>query len=297
MKSIRLTYLPKQKGGRLKNVDTFIQSCHLYKDAEWVMDDTLQSHEESINEGFFSFVGLSKQLLNTPCVIKLMMEQDFMTNKEIDAYQRFHKHPHPNIIQMICHFTCKDSPIRWKKRLTTPQTFCKIGEKTNMVVVVQAYIEGGDLEKNKRLTPSQWKSIVSQLSYACVQWYDMGFFYSDWNHGNVLIDTTPDATITYRIGRKKISILTEGLCPVLTDFGHSFWFINETLDKSNIHHLIDMLGMMWNLMRMVCPDERWKTRIYEEYMSVGSLKSKTAAMRSIKTLLESFDERDEKNRG
>jgi hypothetical protein len=98
----------------------------------------------------------------------------------------------------------------------------------------------------------------------------MGFFYSDWNHGNVLIDTTPDATITYRIGRKKISILTEGLCPVLTDFGHSFWFIN---DESNIHHLIDMLGMMWNLMRMVCPDEQWNTRIREEYMSVGSLKS------------------------
>jgi serine/threonine protein kinase len=262
---IPLVYLPKKKGGKLAHVATFTQSCNAYKDAEWIMD-----------EGSFSFVGLSKQLQNTPLVVKLM-EDNGLADKEIKAYKWFHLNPHPNIVQMICYFPCNDSPIRWVKSL------CKVGEHTPLVVMIQDYIVNGDLNHHKNtLSLLQLKSIVSQLSYACFQLYDFGFYYGDWHGGNILIDTTTDKTITYRMGRKKIVIPTEGICPVLTDFGHSDWFDKE---DEPIYHLTNMLTLLWILIKSFCTDNTWKEHLRIKSKSVGAVQSRKEAMEITQRLL------------
>ena len=279
---VPLVYLQKKKGGRLTHVATFTQSCNAYKDAEWIMDDTLQSFEEAVNEGSFSFVGVSKQLQNTPLIVKLM-EDNGLADKEIKAYKWFHLNPHPNIVQMICYFPCNDSPIRWVKRLTAPQPFCKVGEHTPLVVMIQDYIVNGDLNHHKNtLSPLQIKSIISQFSYACFQLYDLGFYYGDWHGGNILIDTTTDKTITYRMGRKKIVVPTEGICPVLTDFGHSDWFDKE---DEPIYHLTNMLTLLWILVKSFCTDDAWKEHLRIKSKAVGAVQSRKEAMEITQRLL------------
>jgi serine/threonine protein kinase len=261
---IPLVYLPKKKGGRLTHVNTFIHS-NSQKDAEWTMNDTLQ-------------------LENTPMVIKMMDKLNPLSNHEMKAFDYFHSQPHPNIIQMICFFTCKDSPIRWVKRLSAPQSFCKADEKTTMVIIIQDYIQHGDLDKNiHQLTLPQWKSVVSQLSYACIQFYEIGFNYTDWNSGNILIDTTTNETITYRIGRTNQTIQTNGVCPVLTDFGHSYWFVK---DKQSISNLTDMLSFVWYLIAFVIPNAEWKKRLETELKTIIKIKTLTGILRATHSLLE-----------
>ena len=273
---MRLRYLPKQRGGRLPHVATFTQVCdaRIRADAEWMMEETLQAYDEAVEETF-GFVGLAS-LKETPCVIKIM-EWGAMADKEIHAQQWFRSHPYRHIVQGICHFNCKDSVLRWTSRLPAPQAFCVSGD-TTMRIIVQEYIQGGDLNQQRVWTLPLWRSIVLQLTFVCFEFYEMGFQYGDWNFGNILIDATTETHHLYQMFGKTKRIPTEGICPVLTDFARSVFFPDS---ERSLTLLVDTIGIVWGLLRLKCPDNELKQWLNEQSVRIGHCTSKTAIQKTV----------------
>jgi hypothetical protein len=249
------------------------------------MEDTLQAYDEAV-EDEFSFVGLAT-LRDTPFVVK-MMEWGVMADKEIKTQEWFRRHPYRHIVQGICHFSCKDSALRWTSRLPAPQPFCNKPETgQNMRMIIQEYISGGDLDKPREWSVALWKSVFFQLTFACFEFYDMGFSFGDWNFGNVLIDTTEETEFKYNVFGKKIKVATEGICPVLTDFARSLFFSKET---RVLEHLTDNLGILWGLLRHKCPVNEWKPWLNEKSIHVCQCTSKAAILRVLHEVEGRFNE-------
>lgn len=286
---VRLTYLPKKRGGRLSHVATFVQSCNarIQADAEWIMDDTLQAYDEAI-ETLFSFVGLTN-IDKKPFVVKLMA-RGAMAEKEVRVQEWFREHPYRHIVQGICTFTCQDSALRWTSRLRAPQVFCKIEDKKKtppqpMRVIIQEFISGGDLTKPRIWTIALWKSLFFQLTYACFEMYDMGFIYGDWNFGNILIDSTDEIEVKYNVFGKKIRVATEGICPVITDFARSLFISKE---KLSIDHLMETIGMLWSILYLNCPDKGWSDWLNEKSITLYKCTSKAASLRIVHDIQTKF---------
>ena len=110
--AMSLSYLSKRRGGRLQHVSTFLTACQGNQSR-----DALQAHDEAAEEEF-SYVGLTS-ILEKPCVVKLM-ERGRMAAQEIIIQKWFTSHPHVNIVQGICNFTCKENPIKWVSRKKRP---------------------------------------------------------------------------------------------------------------------------------------------------------------------------------
>ena len=249
-----LKFLKKQKGGRLQHVATFENACHTQHDgadAQWIMTTTLQSHDEAADEAF-SHVGIT-DILKQPCVVKLM-EQGKMADKEVAAQKWFSAHPHVNIIQGICTFTCNDNPVRWKSRQTRPQAFCNETNGHPFVVVIQEYIVAGDLTKINTWTLPLWKSIVLQLTYACMEWYEQGFLFGDWHYGNILLDTssTPDHVQSYTALGSTFKVQTHGVCPVITDFGRCT-LMTSNPESFDVWMLSDQISTVWDMFKHTIP--------------------------------------------
>jgi serine/threonine protein kinase len=275
---VLLTYLPKQRGGRLTQIATFTQHCdsRIRADAEWIMEDTLQSYDEAIEEDAFSFVGIT-ELLNEKCTVKLM-EWSILANKEIKAFKWFKDHPHRNIIQSICYFHCKDSPIKWKSKLTAPQPFCNNGSLP-FVVLIQEYISGGDLSKPREWTLPKWWSMFLQITFACIEWHSNGFYFDDWNSGNILIDETTDKEVSYKVFHKTYRVRTEGICPIITDFGRSSWRTKDIVS------LTDNIGLAWNILKHTCPESELKNTIGIKSIEISDCKSQAGILRFIEGLM------------
>ena len=244
-----LQYLAKKKGGRLQHVATFLNACKSTGDAEWVMNNTIQSYDEAAEEEF-SYVGLTS-ILETQCIVKLMKRKGRMAAQEVAVMKWFSAHPHINIIQGICYFTCKDSPIRWKSRITQPQAFCNgTSSSTSFLVIIQEYIIAGDLSNVSEWTASLWKSVVLQLTYACMEWWAQGFVFGDWHFGNILLDTTQSNSHSYTAFGKTFKVRTHGVSPVLTDFARSTLQPPGSLD---LWMLADQIATIWDKFESSCP--------------------------------------------
>lgn len=234
MNIIGLTYLPKNYkaspfthheriiGGRIANIDTFYACCNEKnrKDAEWIINKSIQPLDET-SYGF-AIVGLS-ELLKRPVIVKIMLNDD-QGIKEAKVQRFFKRHPHRNIVQGICEFTCRDSPVRWKVHLREPKKLCrprKHNEIKDFIIIVQEFIERGDIDNNiESLDYEQWKSLFLQTLFAIFELFEKyGFTYGDWKLRNILLDETIEHKIVYKaLGREWIVKNTYGLSPVFTDF-------------------------------------------------------------------------------
>jgi serine/threonine protein kinase len=234
MNIIELTYLPKNykavpfthheriTGGRITNIDKFYACCSEKNrtDAEWIITKSIQPLDET-SYGF-AIVGLS-ELLKRPVIVKIMLN-DEQGIREATVQRFFKKHPHRNIVQGICEFTCRDSPVRWKVHLREPKKLCrprKHNEIKDFIIIVQEFIERGDIDNNiKDLNYEQWKSLFLQTLFATMELFEKhGFTYGDWKLRNILLDETIDSKIIYTtFGRKWLVKNTYGLTPVFTDF-------------------------------------------------------------------------------
>lgn len=237
MKYKYLKYLPKYRGGRFENVATFLSSCERKGNAGWIVEKTLQAGEESVDD--FSHVGLSK-LLDTEVIVKIM-KNGARAQKEKHILEYFREHPYKNIVQGLCVFECKDNPIRWNKSIVVPQPICLKDGQSNFIIVVQEYIKLGSVRDND--ISAFKKSIVLQLIYASLEWFDThNFIYEDWHIWNILLDTTDDKTRVYNAFGKKFTVETLGYSPVLTDFGRSTFIKNKepTMLSDQISLILDI---------------------------------------------------------
>jgi serine/threonine protein kinase len=234
MKVIKLTYLSKKykavpfthhermTGGRITKIDTFYACCGEKNrtDAEWIINKSIQALDDT-SQGI-AFVGLS-ELLKRPVIVKVMLDKD-QGLKEAYLQRFFKEHPHRNVVQGICEFTCRDNPIRWKVNIKEPKKLCKPKKQyeiKDFIIIIQEYIEKGDLLSNyEHLDYLQWKSVFLQTLFATLELFEKhGFFYGDWKLRNLLLDETDNKQIIYNaFGRDWLVENTYGLSPVFTDF-------------------------------------------------------------------------------
>jgi len=218
MKPFRyLEYLKKHKGGRLENVATFLSACQRKGNSNWIIEKTIQSADDANDE--FAHVGISK-LIENQVIIKIM-NNGLRAQREKKILEYFRNNPHQNIVQGIYVFECKDNPIRWNKSIKTSQPICLKDGISSFIIIIQEYIKLGSIADND-ITKFK-KSIILQLIYATLEWYDIHkFIYQDWHKWNILLDTTTDKTRTYNaFGKKWVIQDTMGYSPVLTDFARS----------------------------------------------------------------------------
>jgi serine/threonine protein kinase len=262
-----LYFLPKQRGGRLQHVATFCTACEntaKNPDARWWMDEVLQYLEEA-SDGF-SVVGLTK-VLKERVVVKMML-LGRMASQERVVQDWFRKLPHPNVVQGICHFVCPENPLKWEKRAKTPISFCNISENTPVQIILQEFIQSGSLRDVTEWSIEKWRSVLLQLTYAVLEWYEKhGFLYGDWHFGNVLLDVTEKKRLQYEAFGKKWFVRDScGVRPVITDFARSTLRPIGTLAP---WQLADQLGYVWDMMAHVCPDEVIKGQIRQMSIKVG----------------------------
>jgi len=176
-----------------------------------------QSADEAMDD--FAHMGLAS-LQNTKVVVKLMLNR-IGARQEQRVQQLFSEQPHDNIVQPICTFECDESPIRWQQHVVAPQQFCS-GGPHKFVVVVQEFIPGGNLRELSDWNDDVWRSIILQLTYACLEWYESySFIYDDWHLSNILIDRSDKVPIYKAFGHTwKVDLVTN-IRPVLTDFARS----------------------------------------------------------------------------
>jgi len=266
-----LRYLPKRKGGRLSNVATFCTACDdmVKGDAVWNMERTLQSGEEASDGSFH--VGIAA--LNAAPVVVKLMDDGRMARQEVRVQRLFRERPHPNIVQGICDFECEDSPIRWQRRLRAPLPLCvaEDGAKS-IILVVQEYIEKGNVSALGDVWPMDlWTSVVQQLTFAAMEWFDTyGFLYGDWHLGNVLLDNTAVHDVVYRAFRQRWVVRTASVRPALTDFARS-----EVRPVGRLEPwlLASQLGTIWDMLHRECPVAELRIATQRASISIGDAES------------------------
>lgn len=263
---MHLKYLPKSQGGRLQNVATF---CHLCdnikdKDASFIINNTIQSANDAAD--IFAHVGTTK-LENTNFIVKIMLYGKMALQEEKVA-KIFRENPHRNIVQNICSFECNDNPIKWERRIKKPTPLCDINESTKMIVIIQEYINDGDLHKFKNnLTIEIWSSIIKQLTYACIEWYEYyGFLYGDWHYGNILIDKCETKYNKYKVFGQEWKVKTYGYSPVLTDFSRSEIRPVKTLEP---WQLASQISLIWDMLQYICPNETIQKQVQKYSIIIG----------------------------
>jgi len=261
-----LRYLRKQRGGRLSNVATFCSECEeKQKDATWSIETSLQSGDEASES--FAHVGLAK-LLSEPVIVKVMRDGR-MAQQESTTHTWFRNNPHPNIIQGICEFKCTDNPIKWQRRVYKPQPMCDISSTIPFMILVQEYIRGGDLHTITDWNIEMWLSIILQLTFASMEWYEQhGFLYGDWHFGNILLDVTNESSVTYKaFGHKWKVKNTTGLRPVLTDFSRSDLRKPNQLEP---WQLGAQLGVIWDMLSHKCPNTTIQETTSKASIDIGT---------------------------
>lgn len=257
---VPIIYLPKEKGGRLRNVATFCTACDsMTSHASWNIEKTLQSADT------FAQVGIAK-LLEHDVVVKIMSADEKLPLREQEVLRVFKEKPHKNIVQGICTFICKDNPIRWQKRITAPQPLCN-GNLTSFIIVVQEYIPEGNLQslKSDSFSFDVWFSMIKQMTFACMEWFESyGFLYLDWHFGNILLDRTTEKIRKYNAFGRTWRVRTYNVSPLLTDFSRSV--ISKNL---NAWQLTDQIGYVWDIFFRLLPSEAIQERLKKGSMEIG----------------------------
>jgi len=263
-----LYYLQKRSGGRLHQVATFSNMCDEMSkrpDASWELDKTLQAANDYAD--VFAHIGVTS-MLQTKIIVKLMMYGKMAKQEQIVS-DIFRQRPHRNIVQSICNFSCKDRPIRWERKIEKPTPFCNESNGIDFVVILQEYIRNGDLHAwRHKWTYETWTSVFQQLTYACMECYEMyGFLYGDWHFGNILMDVCPSKSVTYAAFGRKWRVTCHGYCPLLTDFARSDIRPSGTLEP---WQLASQLGLVWDLLHHVCPKHEKKSFIQKASVQVSA---------------------------
>ena len=254
---VRLTKLQKRRGGRLRHVDTFVTQCNakIKEDARWNIAKTLQSVDQSNDVD--AFVGVSNDLHPNGFVVKVMEDSGYAL-REQKIQRHFHKHPHQHVIQTICSFKCNDNLQRWLMPVKNQQ-LCNYGS-SRVFVMVQDYIQRGNLHGFVISNLLTWKTILYQLTYGYIELFTMhGLLFNDWHSGNVLIDTTGDKHMIYECFGDTVQIdVVDSICPVITDFSRSSLHNPKKLE---LWQLGDQISMIWDMMKHKCPDHVTRSKL------------------------------------
>lgn len=214
---MEFNYLAKQKHSRILDVDT-ITVC---KSNKLLGINTIKGYEETgiDADDFVHVIQTIMKDYDEYTIVKIYDDRSISLKREMKAFEKLHSFR--NSVRMICNFVCMDEKERWKTRITSPITFCN--NKTDKLrFVVMEYIDGGDagmyLSNNKSYEIVndffiQLTMIIANLMY------DYKIMHGDLNTGNILLTSTKQKQIEYKINGDIYRVKSHGIIPILCDFG------------------------------------------------------------------------------
>lgn len=226
-----LTFLPKQKGGRLDSVSTFRTYCRdkietSSQPTAWIkVRKTIKLPE---SEDLFGHVALAHvKNLSEDVVVKVYERTDMMLQKEKTILTVLNKHGLENVIRLICSFDCdKEDKLVWYDKILKKRVLCGNTGKDKLSFLVMEYIPYGnitDFMSNNAMTTRNFKSFVKQACLFLLEiHYRFKIHHGDIHGGNLLIDICDESKIcSYRISKKIFQVKTHGVMPIFIDFGRA----------------------------------------------------------------------------
>jgi serine/threonine protein kinase len=204
------------------------------------------AEETSMHKDDFVHVVLSKlQDYDKPVVVKvydankihLLLEKKIL--EKIRGYR--------NTAQLICEFSCNDDKNNYVTKITKQIKFCERGTN-NLYFFVYEYIDHGDISDYLQNTRdiNSIKTLILQVVCVIIE---LAIIYKvchgDLNSGNILINTTDEKILEYRVGDEIVVIESNGIIPIIIDFGRSK-FYGEPVNKMDIWYDIIMVISLIN---------------------------------------------------
>jgi hypothetical protein len=247
-KPIYLSLMKKQRGGRLKNIETFRATCNSADkklSTGWlVAKRSIKTPDEA---QYDAFVHLLLSVMNsTDVVVKLQSANSVFSRKENNILQYLIARKQNNMIGVICQFECNDNLLRWNTEIHSPSQFC-IGGNDKLMLTVIEYIPITLLEILNYDTKIV-RNVIQQISYAIIEMnITNAVSHGDLNSGNILVDKGEPEIKKYNIGGNIFEFQTMGYEPVFIDF--QMGKIGDTKAwKVNFMNTYDDLGIVFHML-------------------------------------------------
>jgi serine/threonine protein kinase len=221
---INMDLLSKTGGAGLRKVVTYRLACE-EKDVTGIK--SLKTGEETMYGDFGHVLQARLGNLKEPVIIKVFSASNFskpLLDTELEVLKRLRgTHFQRNLARYICDFSCLDDERRWNDSIERNRRLCIENGHDELHFVVMEYIPSGDvMEFVKTANLKQVKSFLTQLvlTYADLM-MNFTLLHNDVHSGNILVRKTIRKTASYHLAGKLYRVKTEGVMPVLVDFGLS----------------------------------------------------------------------------
>lgn len=232
--------LPKTRRSRILSMETYKINCG--KNKLYGFKSLKAAEDTSMHKDDFVHVVLSKlQDYDKPVIVKVYdaNKLDLLLERKILAKMRDYR----NTARLICEFSCDDD----KNKLTRQIKFCERGTN-KLYFFVYEYIAHGDISDYLQKTRDVKiiKTLILQVVCVIIELATIyKVCHGDLNSGNILINTTDEKTLEYRIGDEIIIIESNGIIPIIIDFGRSK-FHREPINNQHVWYDIIMIITLIN---------------------------------------------------
>ena len=204
------------------------------------------AEETSMDKNEFVHVVLSKlQDYDKPVVVKVYdaNNTDLLLEKKILDKIRGYR----NTAHLICEFSCDDNKNNYITKLTKQIKFCQRGTN-KLYFFVYEYIAHGDISDYLQKTRDVQiiKTLILQVVCVIIELATIyKVYHGDLNSGNILINTTDEKTLEYRVGDEIVVIESNGIIPIIIDFGRSK-FYREPINNQDVWYDIIIIVNLIN---------------------------------------------------
>jgi serine/threonine protein kinase len=236
--------LPKTNRSRIFSMETYKINCD--KNKLYGYKSYKGAEETSMHKDDFVHVVLSKlQDYDKPVVVKVYDANKLQLLLEKKILEKIRDYR--NTARLICDFSCNDDKNNYITKITKQIKFCERG--TNKLhFFVYEYIANGDISDYLKKTRDLQIIKTLILQTVCVI-IELATIYKvchgDLNSGNILINTTDEKTLEYKIGDEIVVIESNGIIPIIIDFGRSK-FYREPINNHDIWYDIIMVISLIN---------------------------------------------------
>jgi serine/threonine protein kinase len=236
--------LPKTRRARILSMETYKINCG--KNNLYGYKSFKAAEETSMDKNEFVHVVLSKlQDYDKPVVVKVYdaNNTDLLLEKKILDKIRGYR----NTARLICEFSCDDNKNNYITKLTKQIKFCERGTN-KLYFFVYEYIAHGDISDYLQKTRDVQiiKTLILQVVCVIIELATIyKVYHGDLNSGNILINTTDEKTLEYRVGDEIVVIESNGIIPIIIDFGRSK-FYRESINYQDVWYDIIIIVNLIN---------------------------------------------------
>ena len=272
---MQVSLLKKTGGARLNNVQSYKVVCDEPMN-KLVLSKTYKSGNE-VGSHDMDFVHVAKGTINRnkndiiACVVKVHSSRNLFLKREIDIMK--HMHDNLNIVQYICHFSCKDQKAGLMAPLIKKWIPCVSDGTDDMTYIIMEFVEGGNVGDFLKQCSVDAKVVVSMFNQVAHIIIEMGVkykvYHGDLNSGNILVKSTKMSKQRFTIDGTTYVYETHGFRPVFIDFGRGGFY--EKTAKNNKLICEDILTC-WSVMVAWVHDVSLKQRLNEIILELSSRK-------------------------